>query len=430
MTVVGATNIATSATITNVEELRFTNSTAVGGGGALGLGATNVNANLVNVSGVNKFLLDGASNQANTGVLTLNNSALAAGGTTIQYTGDGAAASQSFNGVSFNPTGAGGGADSVTVTVGNGGTAVGTGNNLTINGGLTLVGIENVAVTAADVATGNTLNLGGVNAAGTAIQTFTATVAGNLDLGSNLGVAGSGTITNANFSGVSGLVSNAGGALTISNAANASITLAGNGDHNVSLDGAVNNAGNINAASASGILTLNGAGGDDTIVGGSGNDTITGGGGNDSIDLTAGGNDTVVFGATAAANGVDTITGYNAGNDRLDVSAFETAGALVALDPAAGPLTTTAGTVYYLGGQVAGAADSTAAAAAAITAGSAAWTSAAATAWVVISDNNSTAVYEWADDGASAGAQAGELTLVATLDAAATTAQLAAGIVI
>jgi nitrous oxidase accessory protein NosD len=65
-----------------------------------------------------------------------------------------------------------------------------------------------------------------------------------------------------------------------------------------------------------------------TVEGTAGNDTIVGGAGNDDIDISSGGSDLIIFGATATANGVDTITGFTAGAatdpeaDKLDFSLF------------------------------------------------------------------------------------------------------------
>ena len=39
--------------------------------------------------------------------------------------------------------------------------------------------------------------------------------------------------------------------------------------------------------------------------------------------------DTVVIGATALLNGTDTVTNFEAGTDKIDISAFETVGAVV-----------------------------------------------------------------------------------------------------
>ncbi|MCX7274382.1 MAG: hypothetical protein NTV19_14615, partial [Burkholderiales bacterium] len=144
--------------------------------------------------------------------------------------------------------------------------------------------------------------------------------------------------------------------------------------------------------------------GNDTLIGNGGSDTITGGAGADRF----------VFAATAALNGSDIVADFTSGSDVLNVSAFETAGAVVNIT-AAPALTTTAGTVYVLSGLAAGGADSAAAAAAALSA-AATWTDANATAWVIVSDNNSSAIYEFVDTAASADeVAAGELTLVATI---------------
>jgi Ca2+-binding RTX toxin-like protein len=184
---------------------------------------------------------------------------------------------------------------------------------------------------------------------------------------------------------------------------------------------------------------IDGGAGNDSIGGGSGNDTIFGGSGNDTIrgddgdDLIYGGQgndvltggfgaDTFVFEATAALNGEDTIMDFVGGaavvnennGDRLDLSRFESAGGGVA--SVTGSITQAAGKVYFLGGQAAGAADSASAAASALNA-SAVWTATTAiTSWIVISDNNSAAVYSWSNvAGSSDEVGASELTLVGTI---------------
>jgi hypothetical protein len=85
--------------------------------------------------------------------------------------------------------------------------------------------------------------------------------------------------------------------------------------------------------------------------------------------------------------------------------------------------------VYRLGGLAAGSADSLAAAAAAITAG-ATWTAAAVTAYVVLSDDNSTSIYEWTDAAGTAGAIAAELTLIGTISTALTSDQIATAVIL
>ena len=88
-------------------------------------------------------------------------------------------------------------------------------------------------------------------------------------------------------------------------------------------------AGSINGGSGNDTIDASTAIGAVTIIDGSGKDTIKGGAGNDDITLTNDDkdSDTVVFAATAAANGVDTITGFTAGNtssggDVLNFAAF------------------------------------------------------------------------------------------------------------
>lgn len=156
----------------------------------------------------------------------------------------------------------------------------------------------------------------------------------------------------------------------------------------------------------------------DTITAGAGDDIIAGGDGNDS--LTGGlGLDTFEFAATAADNGADKVNDFATTVDKLDLSAFSTTGGATGTKTAVtGAITTTDYVVYYLTGQTAGAADSAAAAAAALNT-AAIWSDdliVDITAWVVISDNNSSAIYEFVDLHASADeVDADELTLVGTI---------------
>lgn len=68
---------------------------------------------------------------------------------------------------------------------------------------------------------------------------------------------------------------------------------------------------------------LQGGSGSDNLIGGAGDDTLVGGAGNDTLDGGAG-SDTFVFAATAAANSIDTITGFSAGvgGDVMNFTAF------------------------------------------------------------------------------------------------------------
>jgi hypothetical protein len=158
--------------------------------------------------------------------------------------------------------------------------------------------------------------------------------------------------------------------------------------------------------------SINGGSGSDIITGGAGNDTLTGGSGIDTFTYLIGAANAVTVEAIAAANGADVITDFVAGTDRLDLDGIT---ARTELTPVTGTLTATAAHVYFLGGQVAGSADSATGAAAAVTA-AAEWTSADVDAFIVIVDNNSSAIYGWVDAAESDGVQAAELTLLGTIN--------------
>ena len=65
---------------------------------------------------------------------------------------------------------------------------------------------------------------------------------------------------------------------------------------------------------------LDGGAGDDTIDGGANDDTITGGAGDD--DLTGGANDDIFVFSPDDGNGVDVITDFDTGNNRINLTAF------------------------------------------------------------------------------------------------------------
>jgi Ca2+-binding RTX toxin-like protein len=78
--------------------------------------------------------------------------------------------------------------------------------------------------------------------------------------------------------------------------------------------------GNDNLMGNGGNDTLIGGSGDDTLIGGLGNDTLIGGAGNDRL---TGGNDTDYFffnTALNASNNVDTITDFEQGTDKIQLS--------------------------------------------------------------------------------------------------------------
>lgn len=160
--------------------------------------------------------------------------------------------------------------------------------------------------------------------------------------------------------------------------------------------------------------SINGGSGSDIITGGAGNDTLTGGSGIDSFVYAGEGTPTVAQALTA--NGADTITDFVAGTDRLDLNAITAATAVTAWT---GEITATTGRVYYLGGQAAGAADSATGAAAALSAAAtvAAAEGAVNSQFIVIVDNNSSALYGWVQAAESADeVVAAELTLIGTIN--------------
>ena len=200
-------------------------------------------------------------------------------------------------------------------------------------------------------------------------------------------------------------------------------TFALSGATNSAVTSSISNVENITGTSgadyivgALGANIIDGGIGADFISGGVGGDTITGGSGNDTINLGASdaAADTVVIGATALINGTDTVTSFEAGQDKIDISAFETVGAVVV---GTGTYTVAAGQAVFLGGQAAGAADTPAAA---IIALNAAGTVTAAAAgiknFVLIADDNSAALYSVLDDGAANEYTGNTFTLLSTFD--------------
>lgn len=153
-------------------------------------------------------------------------------------------------------------------------------------------------------------------------------------------------------------------------------------------------------------------------------------GANDVLNIT-----TLTNAVVVATSGIDKfvfgtgdtnvgITGFALGTDKVNLDALTTDAATTAVT---GNLTTTAGKVYFLGGQAAGAADTAAAAAAALNT-AAAWAAVgtdSVTAYVVVVDTNSSAIYKFVDAANSDNeVAAGELTLMGTVNAALTTTDL------
>lgn len=118
------------------------------------------------------------------------------------------------------------------------------------------------------------------------------------------------------------------------------------------------------------------------------------------------------------------ITNFDLATDKVN---FDLMTADTAFTAVTGNLTAASDKIYFLGAQAAGSADSADAAADALNA-AAVWANAGATAttaYVVVADDNSTAIYKWVDVASSSNEVAStELTLVGTIDAALTTANM------
>lgn len=171
--------------------------------------------------------------------------------------------------------------------------------------------------------------------------------------------------------------------------------------------------------------SITGGAGNDTIDGGNGADTIDGGAGNDSIALgtTDGAADKVVFAATAALNGSDTITQFEAGTDDIDLSAFGSASSLTQWTWNT-TITPTEGAVYFWTD------NSNAGWGATL---NVAWflsqqvtvVPSTVTAFIVIVDQTrgNSAIYQWVDAGNNEIVDS-ELTLMGTVDAVLTSADI------
>jgi hypothetical protein len=193
----------------------------------------------------------------------------------------------------------------------------------------------------------------------------------------------------------------------------------------LSIENVTGTDGNDYIVGSTGVNVIDGASGDDYINAGLGADTITGGAGNDTIVLTetTAAADTLIFGSNATNNGNDTITGFIAATDKINLDALT---ADVSTTAVAGALTTTAGKVYFLAST--GTNADTAAAAATALSAAATFTDANATAFIVITDANSTSVFQWIDTAASGDEVAtAELTFMGTIDAVLTTGDILFG---
>ena len=398
---------------TSIEALTLVNNnnTVTIGAKATAMGLTTITAG-TGTDGItadsgfsNNLTIDGSGN----GTYTVN---VASATGTLDYTGGTAVDTVTTGSGAATITG-GGGADIITV---------GTGAlDYTGGGAVDTLVIENGDLTSADTVTG----AGGTDV----LQTSGAVTLVDADLTNVLTVETIDAATND-------------GALTFTGGTEA--TAAGI----VTINGG-DAVDNIDASSMTAALTLTGAAGADTITGGSGIDTITGGTGNDTIIITDADPDTnvrdnVIF-SSAATNGQDTIRGFEAGTDKMEIVAGDTtdatasnANAVVATVNSSAGLVV--GAAYNLEG--ASAIDSfdvhellgtnadngdlsqatdgsellkllgvTGSAATSITVGTA-----ADAAFIVAYDNGNAYVFNMTEDGGNTAATAGEIALVATVE--------------
>jgi hypothetical protein len=337
-------------------------------------------------------LTTGAITSTGSGALTVTSvdtqTVTSASATTVSLTGVGASKTLTVDGAgAFTVTGLGGGATAGTVTEGT-----------THTGALTVTTSGTVANAVTEVAGTNAGNIGAVtvNVVGTGLTTWTALT----NHASHTATMGAGT------------------SLTVDAASTATT-------YGVTITGASSHVyvGDTNTAAVDTITATN-ATGTTTITPNLGNDIV----------VLGGATDTVVFAATLALNGADTITAFTSGTDKLDLNALTTT---TAYDSTAAStqnvfttgtqaVTVTAGKLYVVTTATAGGADTAAAAATAISAG-AAWTSATAAeiAYFVVVDNNSSSVWSMVE-AAGAGTEVveAELTLMGTIDATLVTGDI------
>ena len=270
--------------------------------------------NLTGVTGLTKVWIDGASGGPSTDVLTLLNIS----GTplpALDFRGDGTQAAQNYDAVEYKSTGTGGSGDSLTVTVGNRGTALnasGTTNGHTL-GTLEVPFVENLTFTASD---GPATVTTGIDAS----TLVSLTVNGSSNVTLNLLKTTTGTdITSINAGGVTGNFS-----VTCADLATGASLTSGGG----------NDLFTIGDSSATSSVVTMGAGNDtytstdtdsaDVINAGAGTDTIESHGGSDTIS-TGSEADTVIFTTTATVD-KNTVSDFTAGAGgdvaRFDISSL------------------------------------------------------------------------------------------------------------
>ena len=378
---------------------------------------------------------------AETGTTTLSN--MGGGVTTVNYVGDSLTASAAslevFKGLTINSSYTGSG-DTVTVNIGNGGIANGAGHTMNT---LSANGVESMLINVSDVTATATTTFTGITS--NTLTSIKPTSAGIVVLGTidASNAVGTGAIASLDFSTVTGtgtssatLANGSVGAATVITATNTagaltSVTINGaeaTTDQVIFTGGVANDTLAVNAGGNrfSGVIVADGKGGNDILAGGTGADVLTGGEGADTITGNAG-NDTIILteivsrqdivvtADTAANNGVDTIIGFTSTADKLNVDALGTAVALTT------NLTYThaVNTVLFVPGLAAGTADGVSAAL--VTALNTAVAKTAALAgvvsYIIVTDNNSSALYSVADDAGTDEYTGDTIVLMATIDA-------------
>ena len=347
--------VATGLAVTGIESLRLDS------GAAATLG-------FASLAGFSAVRIDDAAGVA-TGVRTLINGG---GFGALNFVGTGTTAALA-NAMTFSGITASGGwtgaADSLAITLSNGGVALTSATPYTV-GAIVVNGVENVTVAVADAAATATTALGGLTS--NTLSTFAVTSNGTVTAGTlDTALANSNSIASVDFSSVTGTtavstVTIGGTALNILTAA-AAIT-AGAGGLTVTLNqveaagdaltftGAAG-ADTLTAATYAGNIVANtGAGRDVITLGANATSQINAGTGGDTITLTAGAagvdnigvnnnfgasgqsvvasantlagpiaaTNTITYATTAAGN-VDVLTNFRSGVDHLDVVTAATA---------------------------------------------------------------------------------------------------------
>lgn len=338
---------AANLTVTGVEALRM--SATTGGNGVTGA------MTFATAPSFTSLRVDGDVAETGTNSLTsIGTSAVA-----LSYVGDSvtanASTAQQFNNLTINSSYTGS-ADTLAVTVGNGGVAQTAAGGYTLRT-LSVAGVETMTIAVSDIAAGAQSTFTGIT--DTTLANLTVTSAGGAVLGTITtagGAGATGTLAKLDLAGVTGsalssatLADGVVSATTVINAATGtggtSITLGAE----TATDSVIYTGGQgvdtLVGSTFTGVVVADGKAGNDVISGGTAADTLTGGEGTDAISSGVGADsivltettavaDTVVFGNTltttagsniafGALGGADTITGFGATDVLMfDVSAF------------------------------------------------------------------------------------------------------------